>query len=127
MKRMLIVMLLIGACFAPLRAEALTEEDFTIRTTEALMNLCTASPDDPAYTAAINFCHGYLIGSLHFHMAETAGDESKRLVCFPNPSPTRNEGVKMFIDWAKSHPEYMKDFPVETEFRFLVETWPCTK
>jgi hypothetical protein len=127
MKRMLIVVLLIGACFAPLRAGAVTEEDFTIRTTQALMDLCTVSPDDPAYTAAIHFCHGYLIGALHYHMAETAGDESKRLVCFPNPAPTRNEGVKMFIDWAQSHPEYMNEFPVETEFRFLVETWPCKK
>ena len=31
----------------------------------------------------------------------------------------------MFIDWAKAHPQYMDESPVETEFRFLMETWPC--
>jgi hypothetical protein len=31
----------------------------------------------------------------------------------------------MFIEWAKAHPEYLNEPPVETEFRFLIETWPC--
>ncbi len=127
MKQMLIAVLLVGACFAPLRAGAVTEDDFKIRTTQALINLCTVSPDDPAYSAALHFCHGYLIGALNYYLAETAGDPSERNVCLPNPPPTRNEGVKMFIDWAKSHPEYMNEFPTETEFRFLFETWPCKK
>jgi len=127
MKRMLIAVLLIGICSAPLRAGAVTEENFKVRTTQDLINLCTVSPDDPAYCAALHFCHGYLIGALHYNMAETAGDTSERMVCLPNPAPTRNEGVKMFIEWAKSHPEYMNEFPTDTEFRFLIETWPCKK
>ena len=32
---------------------------------------------------------------------------------------------QMFIDWATAHPQYMQDNPVETEFRFLMETYPC--
>jgi hypothetical protein len=127
MKRMLIVVVLIGVCSAPLRAGAVTEEDFKARTTQAIVDLCTVSPDDPAYSAALHFCHGYLLGAFHYHMAESAGDESKRMVCFPNPGPSRNEAVKMFLNWAQSHQEYMNEFPVETEFRFLVETWPCKK
>lgn len=127
MKRILIVVLLIGFCFAPLRAGAVTEEDFKARTTQAIVDLCTASPEDPVQNAAVHFCHGYLLGAFHYYMAETAGDESSRMVCFPNPGPTRNEAVKMFIDWAQAHPEYMQELPVETEFRFLVETWPCKR
>jgi hypothetical protein len=40
---------------------------------------------------------------------------------------TRNEAVALFVAWVKAHPQYLKDFPVETEFRFLTEKWPCAK
>lgn len=127
MKHALMIVLFVVACITPFRAGAVTEEDFKARTTQALMNLCTATPDDPAYSSAIHFCHGYLVGALHYHMAESAGDADKRMVCFPDQAPTRNEAIAKFIDWAKAHPEYMNEMPVETEFRFLVETWPCSK
>jgi hypothetical protein len=29
------------------------------------------------------------------------------------------------MEWAKEHPQYMGESPVETEFRFLMEKWPC--
>lgn len=38
--------------------------------------------------------------------------------------PPYEQAIKMFIDWAKAHPQYLKDKPVETEFRFLMEKWP---
>ncbi|MGR9109040.1 MAG: hypothetical protein ACU843_19170, partial [Gammaproteobacteria bacterium] len=47
------------------------------------------------------------------------------LLCVPKPYPTRNESIDRFIAWAKQHPEYSSELPVETEFRFLVEIWPC--
>jgi Rap1a immunity proteins len=49
----------------------------------------------------------------------------KRLVCFPNPAPSRNEAVAEFVQWAKARPQHMNELPVETEFRFLMEKWPC--
>jgi hypothetical protein len=33
----------------------------------------------------------------------------------------------MFVDWLKAHPEFMDEKPVEAEFRFLVEKWPCKR
>jgi len=33
----------------------------------------------------------------------------------------------MFLAWAQAHPQYMNERPVETEFRFLTEKWPCQK
>ncbi|MGR8940347.1 MAG: Rap1a/Tai family immunity protein [Gammaproteobacteria bacterium] len=102
-----------------------SKDDFLARTTQNLINLCTASPDDPNYREAIHFCHGYLIGALHFHLAETENKPNQRLVCFPEPKPSRNQGIEMFVQWTKQHPEYMKEPPVETEFRFLNHQWPC--
>ncbi len=127
MKHALMIILFFVASITPLRAGAVTEEDFKVKDTQAIMNLCTVTPEDPAYSSAIHFCHGYLVGAYHYHVAESAGDAGKRMVCFPNPAPTRNEVFIMFIDWAKAHPEYLKEMPVETEFRFLIETWPCRK
>jgi hypothetical protein len=45
----------------------------------------------------------------------------------PNPGPSRNEAVAMFVEWAKANPQYMNERPVDTEFRFLSVKWPCKK
>jgi len=109
-------------------AGAITEEDFKIRTTQQLVDLCTVSASDPLAQQAINFCHGYLVGAFHFYLAWTGGPKApERLVCFPTGDVTRNQAVAMFVEWAKAHPQYLKEFPVETEFRFLIDKWPCNK
>jgi len=109
----------------PALAGAVSENDFEAKTTQNLINLCTAAPDDPLYPQAINFCHGYLVGAFHYYQASSSGPKAIKLVCMPDPQPTRNDAIKMFIDWAKAHPQYLNEKPVETEFRFLMETWPC--
>ena len=109
-------------------AVAITAEDFQVKTTEDLLNLCKVSASEPQAQQAIHFCHGYLVGAFHFHLAESDGpDAAKRLVCIPTSGVTRNEAVAMFVEWVKAHPQYLKELPVETEFRFLTEKWPCAK
>ena len=104
---------------------AVSEKDFEVRTTRDLINLCTAAPDDLLHAQAVNFCEGYLVGAFHYYQASTAGPKATKLLCLPNPQPSRNDATRMFIEWAKTHPQYEKDLPVETEFRFLMEKWPC--
>jgi len=106
-------------------AGPVTENNFHTETTEDLINLCTAAPNDPLYKQAISYCHGFLLGAYAYYQAESDGPKGIKLVCIPDPKPTRNEGVQMFVEWAKAHPEYMKEKPVEAEFRFLIEKWPC--
>jgi hypothetical protein len=127
MKRKVIVLLLVAVFALPGLARAVTEEDFKVKTTQDLINLCTASAEDPHRDKAVHFCHGFLVGAYQYYVAENAGPQGKRLVCLPDPPPTRNEGITMFVDWAKAHPQYMGENPVETEFRFLMEKWPCKK
>ena len=43
------------------------------------------------------------------------------------PAPSRNDAIAMFLEWAKVHTQYMGEKPVDTEFRFLIEKWPCKK
>lgn len=104
-----------------------TDDDFVAKTTRNLINLCTASPQDPLYREAIHFCQGYLVGAYHFDQAQAANKPESKLACFTDPKPTRNQAIDMFITWAKLHPEYMNEIPVDTEFRFLTEKWPCKK
>ena len=106
-------------------AAAVSEDDFEAETTQQLINLCTAAPNDPLYHQAVNFCHGYLVGAFDYYEAAQAGPKGSQLVCLPDPPPTRNDAIKMFIEWVKVHPQHLKEKPVETEFRFLMEKYPC--
>ncbi len=126
MRTKLIVLFLTVLLALPALAVAggVTEEDFKVQTTQNLMNLLTASRDDPLHQQAIHFAHGYLVGAFHYYVAESSGPKGTKLISLPNPPPSRNQAIQMFVDWAKAHPQYMKESPVETEFRFLIETWP---
>ena len=109
----------------PVFAGAVSEKDFEVQTTENMINLCTVAADDPLYHHAINFCHGYLVGAFHYYEVTASGPKGLQLVCAPDPWPSRNATIDMFIDWVKAHPQYRGEPPVETQFRFLMEKWPC--
>jgi hypothetical protein len=118
--------LLLFASFVTGAAKAnVTDEDFVAQKTQNILNLCTASPQDPLYREAIHFCHGFLVGAYHYYQAQTEEKPGLKMFCPPEPKPTRNDTIAMFISWAKLHPQYMYETPVETEFRFLTEKWPC--
>jgi len=123
-KKVVMVIILVGF-LVPGIAGAVSEDDFEIQATENLLNLCTAPPGDSLYHQAVNFCHGFLVGAYHYHVAESNGPQGVKLVCLPDPPPSRNEAIDMFIQWAKARPQYWKEEAVETEFRFLIEQWPC--
>ena len=125
MKYVLICVLLATIIAASGVAQAVTAEDFQVRTTKELVGLCTVSANDPFVKESIHFCHGYLVGAYNYYLAQGSGPDGERLVCFPDPPPTRNEAISMFIEWVKAHPQYLNEPPVETEFRFLMEKWPC--
>ena len=117
--------MMLGILLPGLASAAVTEEDFVVKTTRNLVNLCTASPQDPRYEEAINFCQGYMVGAYHYSIAEHSKDPKNLFVCLPEPKPTRNEVVALFVAWAKANPQYMADMPVESQFRFMSEKWPC--
>jgi hypothetical protein len=125
MRRTLIGLLVVLPLWTPGGAWAVTEEDFKADTTRNLFNLCAVAASDKMSQQAVHFCQGYLVGAYDAHIAENAGPDGIRLVCLPDPPPSRNEAAAAFVAWARAHPQYMNEAPVETEFRFLVDTWPC--
>ena len=109
----------------PLCSEALTRDDFLVRTTQDLVKLCTASENEPLYQAGIGFCHGYAVGAYHYHQA--TGGEQKGFICFSEPPPTREQAIKMFLDWTKDNPQSMNERPADSLFRFLEAKFPCRR
>ena len=119
------ILVLVALLCAPGWAGAVSEDDFDLDTTADLVELCTVPRSDPLHREAVSFCVGFLVGAYHYHVAENAGPAGTLMVCPPDPPPKRSEVGKMFLDWVKKHPQYMGDEPVETWFRFLIETYPC--
>jgi hypothetical protein len=113
-----------------LAGAAVTDEDFVLSTTQNLVNLCSVSASDPRAKEAIQMCEGYMLGAYHFYLATNTGKGDRgdmRLVCMPSPTPTRDQVAAMFVEWAKANPQYMKEPPVDSEFRFMSARWPCKK
>lgn len=127
MVRKLIGVMFATALLIPTLSSAAQQKNFLVTSTADLVDLCTAASDDPLYTAATHFCHGYLVGAYAYHAAQVSGPEGDRLVCFPDPPPSRNAAIEMYVQWAKALPQRMNEAPVETFFMFLTEKWPCKK
>ena len=127
MKRRILVLMAVVIFMVTSIDAAVTTEDFQAKTTQNIINLCSVRAIDPMAREAIHFCQGYLVGAYHYYMAMSAGPDSERLVCFPKSDVSRDEAIAMFVEWAKAHPQFMSEAPVETEFRFLIEKWPCKK
>jgi hypothetical protein len=111
----------------PLAGEAVTQDNFLVRTSRDLVELCTAPPSDPLHQAAIHFCHGYLVGAFQYHVSVSPTSGPDALFCLPNPPPSRNDAIAAFIAWAKANPQYMNERPTDTEFRWLATTYPCRR
>ncbi len=118
-------LVILSLLLTPALSGATDEKDFEAKTTQNIINLCTTSPEEPLFAQAVNFCHGYLVGAYHYYVAQASGPDGLKMVCMPDPPPSRNEAIAMFVEWAQAHPEYMDEAAVETEFRFLIESWPC--
>jgi len=125
MKQGWVMWILLVAFLMPGRVGAVEKDDFLVDTTADLIELCTAPAGDPLHKEATHFCIGFLVGAYHYHVVATMGPDGKRLVCPPDPPPPRVQVVTRFVDWVKNHPEYLNEEPVDTWFRFLIETYPC--
>lgn len=125
MNAKLAALLFIAILILPGISPAVTSDNFQARTTQDLVNLCENPSTDPLHNEAVNFCEGYIVGAYSFHNAQHPESGAGRMVCLPQPAPSRDAATGMFVEWAKAHPQYMSEKPVDTLFRFAETTWPC--
>jgi hypothetical protein len=92
--------LLVAVSVWLVHAEAVTRDNFLMRTTQDLVDVCSVQPGEPLYEAAVGFCHGFGVGAYQYYQAERAASASDRFVCPPVPVPARVDIVQWLIAWA---------------------------
>src|SRR4051794_16061605 len=102
-RQAIVAALLIAAAGA--QAAPVAKDDFQLTTTASLVSLCSAPQTDPLYTAAMNFCHGFAVGTYRAIVAEEAASRSRnKLFCPPQQTMTRDEAIAGFVQWASARP-----------------------
>src|SRR5690349_3545339 len=94
--RYLVAAAVVALLAGPAAAEV-TEQNFRGGRTSDLAALCSAGPNDRMHTAALNWCHGFMVGAGQYHHSVSApGGTSRRLFCMPNPEPTLDQARQAF-------------------------------
>jgi hypothetical protein len=107
---------------APAMAE--TEDKFQLNTTSDLVALCSAEPADPMMTAALNWCHGFVVGTYRILAMEEMKERHKSF-CLPARAPNRSEAIAQFVTWAKASPPRLAQPPSDSILGFLESSFPC--
>lgn len=107
-------------------ARAATTDDFMVRTTADLVGLCGTAPGQENYVAAVHFCQGFASGAYQYYLAMAHHNPADRYVCPPDPLPSRDEVVASYVRWARANTSAMGEPAVESLFRYLSATYPCS-
>jgi hypothetical protein len=116
--------LFVAALPATGNAGVITEDEFLLRTTGDLVELCKAAPTDSFYTAAINFCHGFSTG-VYRVLEEESRAGSRHVFCLPDPPPHRNDAIAAFVQWADANPDQKNQLPTDGIATYLTKKYPC--
>src|SRR3954453_14727362 len=108
-------------------SSAITADDFRLPSGADVVALCATPAADPLHAAALHMCHGFGAGAFQTIMALTRHEKLEPLICPPAPSPSRNETVAKFLDWAQSNPQHLTEPAVETVGRFFMSEFPCRR
>lgn len=109
----------------PAKAQQVTQDSFLLRNSGDLVALCSATQKDPLYTAAVDFCQGFVLGVVQVLHEEDIARRTERLFCLPDPPPSRNQGIADLVRWARSRPDQMNRQPADTVAAFLTQQFPC--
>ena len=125
--RRLVRTIVAAALLTPGAAFAVTEDDFVVRNAQDIVDICDTPKTDPLYTAAANFCQGYLVGAYAYHRALYSQPGRKDPVCLPEPPPTRTAAIEAYVAWLKANPKYLDENAVEALVKFMTEDYACAK
>lgn len=99
-------------------------DDYQLDSAKDLYDVCTVPPSHPDHAVAKAFCVGYFEGGMHLHDVLAEADDFPEIACPPDTT-TRAEIVEVFIEYARSNPQYHAERPMDSVFRALVNKWPC--
>jgi hypothetical protein len=113
---------------APVSAQgsAISGDTFTAGTTAALARLCGATAQEPAYAAAVHFCHGVMVGTGQTSDAMHKRQGTRPSFCLPTPSPTLDQVTANFVAWSAANPQFDGLRAADGLLRFAAAQYPCT-
>jgi Rap1a immunity proteins len=106
---------------------AVTEDDFQLRSSGDLADLCSAAQPDPMYTAASNFCHGFAVGVFRVLQEEDTARKATHMFCLPPQTPTRNEAIAGLVQWIRADNSRMALPPADAIAAYLSQQYPCAR
>lgn len=106
-------------------ASATGRDDFLLKDTQDLVDLCTVGATEDLSKEAIHFCEGFAVGVYRTIIAVTTDRGRKPIFCVPDPTPTRDAAVQAFVAWSRANPDVLPKNPVDGLTQFMVTTWPC--
>lgn len=122
------MLLALALALAPFTASAQTDgytlDDYQLRTSGDLLDICMLDSSHPQYWEARGFCLGYFAGGIHLHDALAVGGNLPQIAC-PAEGVTRSDVVEAFVIYAQAHPEHLEERPMDTVFRAVTDRWPC--
>lgn len=106
--------------FAALAVPAHAQRNIALhaRTAGELAQLCTASPQQPASDAKINYCHGFAQGVVDLTLMHG------KPFCLP-PGTSRKATLAEFARWVGAEPQRRSANAVKGLTQFLTERYPC--
>jgi len=110
------------------KAAPVTEDNFVLKTTSDLVALCGADKADPLYTAAVNYCHGFAVGTYRMlEVEEAASRNKKKTECFQKFAMTRTQAIADFLTWAAANPKVADTPPTEGLGQYILQAFACKK
>jgi hypothetical protein len=127
LSRFVFLLPLLFAAVAPARGMAAVQtSDFLVNTTDQLVSLCSAKPNDPLVTPALNFCHGFAVGVTRTLQEEDLADpRAKPMFCLPANGVDRNQALSAFLQWVSADPSRMSMSAADGIAGFLAANYPC--
>jgi Rap1a immunity proteins len=106
---------------------AVQDSQFPPKTVRDLISVCAPTSDDPKMTGAINYCHGFVEGSVIVEIAHGQQRHARKLFCLPSPPPASDSELTSFVSWANQVPARFDEPAVDGMFLYLAQKYPCTK
>ena len=106
-------------------SEGFALDDFQVETAQDLADICTLDQSHSSYWEAKAFCYGYFQGGADFHHAMASVPQFQPIAC-PTDEATVRSAVDAFVAYARAHPEYLSERPMDVVFRAVGDRWPCS-
>lgn len=118
------IALLTGA-LAGSPARAATPDRFNVHSAADLIEICRTEPTDATSSAAVGFCHGYVVGVYRTLEEIQEARPKSRYFCVNERPASRTEAINAYITWTSARPDELTKVPMESIADYLKANYPC--